>query len=154
VAIFTDAAGRTWELRITYGNKPRLAAAGCDVDLVVEDRETLARVFTRADPLFAAVWELCGPDAAARGVSREQFADGIDGPARFRMAEALEAAVMDFSQPPPLATALKERRAGAMDRVIAAAVTRIDAELAGSTGSGTNSPGPPGSAPAPTPSAS
>ncbi|MDB5310674.1 MAG: hypothetical protein JWO38_4876 [Gemmataceae bacterium] len=152
MAAFVDADGKTWKLRITLGDLDELQAAGLDVEAVAKDFKLLAAIAEDRRRYGQVLWQLCEREAAAAGITPEQFARRFDGQALFDAAGAIEEAIVDFSQPPPLAKRFAELRTGAMDRVMARALTSLETILAGSDGPAGSSPASPGSTAAPGPS--
>ena len=159
---FTDASGKTWELRLTIGLLPKLREAGFTVgDLggpngwqALDDPEQLGRV----------LWLMVQPQAEKSGVTPEGFADGFDGPAIFAATDALMGAVADFTRPPTVAAALKTRLPAVREKAAARMAARLLAEPipdlpdpptpSPSTASAGSSPASPASTPPAAPSAS
>jgi hypothetical protein len=139
MARFTDADGREWPVRFTIGMMPRLRDAGLDLNAVAADPDKLGAL-DNPETLLAVLW-VC-VEKHANGITREQFADALDGPSRFAAADAVLEAFLDFCQRPAVATVMKERLPGAMARAEATMTATPD----GSNGSAGNSPEAPASA--------
>lgn len=94
------------------------------------------------------LWLLCEKQAAARGVSEEDFAAGFDGGAIEDAFTALLGAVSDFTQPRKVAAKVRQMLPGelekAADRMVASLEGRSDPTFSPSPG---NSPGSPESTP-------
>lgn len=131
---FKDAAGRRWRLAFTVGDLPRLRAAGFDLATALKT-ETGVVEFLFGDPerLAGVLWVLCEAQAAAAGVSPEQFAAGLDADAIDGACTALMGYVVDFRHRLPGARA-------AAKAAIPGAVTRAEATMAEAIRAATSPP--------------
>lgn len=134
---FTDALGHRWRLAFTIGDLPRLRAAGFDLTAALKT-ETGVIEFLFGDPerLAAALWVLCESQAAAAGVSPEQFATALDADAIDAACTALMGYVVDFRHRLPGARA-------AAKAAIPGAVMRAEAAMAEVIRAATGQPAPP-----------
>ena len=97
---FTDAKQRTWELSGNFASYSRVKAK-CSVDLtdiVDEKRQCLSQL---ADPftLGDVIWCMIEPQAEKRGVTRDDFGEGLDGDAWEAAARALMDEMVFFCRP-------------------------------------------------------
>jgi len=142
---FKDTAGRTWEVRITLGLLPRLRAAGLPIKRGATLGQTVGPL-DDPDTLGQVLWAFCERQAEKDGVTPEQFAEGMDGPAISAAVGAVAGAITDFFQPPATAAAMRERLTAAMTEQDQ---TRAAAIRSGSTASaGSSPPSPDSTAPA------
>lgn len=155
MATFVDGAGREWGINLTLGMVKRLKPLGVDVGLAVGGvGQVTDAAFRDPETAGKVLWTLCEAQAKEAGVSPEQFADAMTGPALAGAADALSEAVVCFSHrpeaTPKLLAMLRELRVAATTDWIAK-LNAIRAEQAsisnGSAG------GPPDTAAAATPSA-
>ncbi|WP_439628218.1 hypothetical protein [Gemmata sp.] len=105
---FTDASGRAWQVRITLAHVKPLREAGFNVSAIGKDVGTFD-VLSDPETFARVLYLLCESQADKAGVSPEEFAAGLDGPTIHAAADALLAAVADFSHSPAVAKAVKER---------------------------------------------
>lgn len=89
---FTDTAGRVWEISANLGSLERVKTS-CDVDLLTitstqKCLEQMADVYT----LGRVLYTLCGPQAEARGMPPEKFAEGFNADV---LSAALDAVVQE-----------------------------------------------------------
>lgn len=147
VATYADRHGREWAISLTVGDFPRLKAAGVDLGAVLRDGQALADLlFCDPERLGRAVWTLCETQAARAGVTPEQFADGLDGPALERLGEAMGEAIADFFPRSKVAAAIKGNVKASLEAADRAMVAALTSKL---TAGG--SPAPSASTPAPSP---
>jgi hypothetical protein len=87
---FGDKIGRPWNLEATYASYARVQAhTGVSLfDLATEERKSLQQL---ADPfvLGQVIWCMIEPQAAARGLTPEQFYEAFDGETLERSYNAL-----------------------------------------------------------------
>lgn len=143
MARFTDCEGREWELRITRGHLAKLREAGFDLNAAAKDPAAFSAL-DDPETFGRVLWVLCERQAAARDLTPEEFAGGLDGPASFSALDALEAAYLDFSFRPAVAASLKAKLPGERVRLEREAVERLGPILSGSNASAASSPGSPG----------
>lgn len=107
---FTDAAGRTWSLRVSVGTLPRLRdQMAVDVAAVVEQPLDIFVKLTTEDEFLAGVlWAIVEPEAVARGVTAEEFADAILGPQLYDAGRVVCNAIVDFFRDPRARDAVRE----------------------------------------------
>ncbi|VTU00997.1 Uncharacterized protein OS=Isosphaera pallida (strain ATCC 43644 / DSM 9630 / IS1B) GN=Isop_2427 PE=4 SV=1 [Gemmataceae bacterium] len=148
---FTDAEGHEWRLRLTVGAVADVKRdAGVDIGGVTRSDAAWLRFLFGEDPgpFVATLWALCAGQAAAAGVTPEQFAHRLDGPALEAAGAALAGAIADFFPRSRIARALREGIA----RVIEATDARAEAEIRSRTEafctSATSAPESAGSTPA------
>lgn len=107
---FTDKKGRAWDVTLTLGGARRIDNSDFSeittktFSILRPNKDLLADVLTDTPLLFAIVWALIQPQAAAIGVDEGEFLDGLDGAAIARGREAFWGAIADFF--PEHATAL------------------------------------------------
>jgi hypothetical protein len=108
---FTDAKGREWDLRFTtatFGLVRR--ELGIDLnDLLKPDKgEALGDLFKK-DPekLGGLFWLICEKQTKEKGVTEDDFAEGLDGKAIWGAFAALLDARADFC-PPPMQGAIRK----------------------------------------------
>lgn len=92
---FIDLKGHTWNVAINVATLMRVKA-GAGVDLLsIFDREGALAVRLLDDPvfLFNILWPAVKSEAEARGVSAEDFADGLGGDVLQGATEALFEAI-------------------------------------------------------------
>ena len=95
---FTDTTGRTWELSLTIGAAKRVKGL-LDVDLLDlsgGNPPLITRLHTDAMLLVDVIWAILKPDAEARGVTDEQFAECLGGDAAWNAYLAFTAELEDF----------------------------------------------------------
>ena len=96
---FTDTAGRTWTVELTLGHARRIESQH-GIGLLAPSDDHLRELLST--PVAAAVlWQLLAADAAAQGVTREQWEDAVTGVVLAAALEALWTAVADFFQHEP-----------------------------------------------------
>lgn len=142
--IFTDAAGREWSLVITIGTIRRVRElAGVDL-MQIANGDLLQRL---ADPVLLAdvLWAICKPQADAKGVAPDAFAEGLLGDAIEAATKAFLAEVIAFF--PSQTRALLQRVLDAAETqqtaIIAVASARMDSMM--KTIHGASSPSAPAS---------
>lgn len=95
---FVDAVGREWKFQVTVG---QLSAAksrtGFDLGKILQDPDALGSLLF-GDPieLGELLWFLVGEQATARGIDRQSFECGLDGPALERANESLIMAIAEL----------------------------------------------------------
>lgn len=139
MAKFVDQLGREWVLKIDVPMLPRLREAGFNVGRAVRDPKELEAL---DDPelLGKVLWVLVEVQAAKASVDPEGFAAGFDGPTIFAAIDAFSEAIVDFSQRPAVATAIKAKLPAVIAKLEQAAVAKIEAMTSGSNAIATNSP--------------
>lgn len=147
MAKFTDALNRSWELRITVADLPRLRSVGLDLNAAIRDPKKFAPL-NDPETVGRVLWVLCEAQADRAAITPEAFAAGFDGPALFAALDAFEEAVTDFSQPPTLASEIKARAPGVRAAQEAKAIRRLDKIISGLNDYAGNSPASPESTPA------
>ncbi|MGC3968934.1 MAG: hypothetical protein QM775_16655 [Pirellulales bacterium] len=100
--MFKDADGREWLLRISVETKRRLIAQmQFDIGEMVEDPIKPFQRLTTDDVFLAGcLWAIVEPQAQARGVSMESFADAILGDALYQGGWQVCWAIVDFFPDP------------------------------------------------------
>ena len=132
---FMDKRGRRWDVSLSLGGARRIDASDFSeltakkFSILRPDKDLLMEILTDTPLLFAMIWALVQPQAAAAGVDEASFLDGLDGPAIAGGREAFWGAVADFF--PEHATALltllsQYRKAG---RRIALEIEGMEAEI-------------------------
>lgn len=130
MAMFTDAKGRQFNIRLTV-DKLAQVREQCGIPLarLFNDPQTLADVMF-CDPETAAdvFWRCIDRETSCvmRDMTREEFFSGIDGPTIEKATEALLSAVVDFFPRSKIAKKLQGKLTTifeAMDREIE---TRLD----------------------------
>lgn len=132
MAKFKDRHGREWAVSLTLADFRRLREeAGVELNDALADADTFAGLLY-GDPfrLGRIMWVLCGRQAAAAGLTEDQFADGFDADALVRCGEAAVGALVDFFHP---------RQAAVIRPRLADLLARMDAAMAPPT-----PPSPPG----------
>lgn len=97
---FQDAAGREWDLTLTFGDILRVKD-DCDFDLLSvleEDLSSLAELHDNLALRFRVIESLCRPQYEPLSISDVQFAMQIDGPTLGKALESLIAALDFFFQ--------------------------------------------------------
>jgi hypothetical protein len=116
---FADKTGRTWQLSCTVGDLMRVQQIA-DVNLALQIAEVAS------DPLKMAlvIWALVQPQAAATGLTADQFYASLGGEEIEQAAGAIAQCVANFSQTGKGDTVSK---AIAMrDRINAAAIAKLN----------------------------
>lgn len=96
MASFTDNAGRNWRVNLTVSAVKRVRDL-CDFDLLAEDLG--AMVLELASDIVKVVdilYVICQPEANERGVTDEQFGEGLAGDALQLGADALIDCLVEF----------------------------------------------------------
>ncbi|HYH69219.1 MAG TPA: hypothetical protein VD866_31285, partial [Urbifossiella sp.] len=91
---FEDAKGRKWELRVTAGHAVDLKAAGININKALTDPSWVGVLVDDVALLVAALHIVCNP--TSKGVSPEDFNDGLDGSTLEAAATALALAIVGF----------------------------------------------------------
>ena len=148
---FTDNAGRTWTLSLSFGAVKRVRGL-LDVNLLELDKgepPLLTRLGTDPILLVDVIFAVIKPQADGLGVTDEQWAESMGGEAMLAAQKAFYGEVADFTRSqgrPDMAKAALAQHA-LIERVIAMSEERIGQidveELARkiSGDSSTNSPG-------------
>ncbi len=148
---FTDNAGRTWTLSLSFGAVKRVRGL-LDVNLLELDKgepPLLTRLGTDPILLVDVIFAVIKPQADGLGVTDEQWAESMGGEAMLAAQKAFYGEVADFTRSqgrPDMAKAALAQHA-LIARVIAMSEERIgqiDVEELARTISGdssTNSPG-------------
>lgn len=78
---FKDNQNREWEININVGTAKRIkAACGIDVfSLFADEGSSLQELSQDFVMLVDTLWIICSKQAEARGISEEQFAEGLTG---------------------------------------------------------------------------
>jgi len=100
---FTDNAGRTWTLSLTYGSAKRVKALlkDDDVDLLAleqGDPPLLTRLATDVMLLCDVIFALLKPQADEQCISDEQWAEAMGGKAITDAQDALYEEIISFFQ--------------------------------------------------------
>lgn len=105
MASFKDAAGRDWQLAITYGDVKRCKAdAGVDLGALLKAKgkedalAPLTEFLGDMEKMVTVVFCLVEAQAKKLSVTPENFAEALDGDAIERMADAFFEAFTDFCQ--------------------------------------------------------
>lgn len=131
--MFKDNAGRTWTVSVTVASIKRVRDL-CGVDLLdivqsgKSDDGLIARLATDPVLLCNVVYALCQPEAAAAGVSDEQFGEAMGGDALDGATTALLEDLVAFfpsARRQVLGKALAKLRA-VEDRAAKLALDRLD----------------------------
>lgn len=137
MAVFTDAAGREWEVSLTVGDLADVrTATGFDLSGALRSEEGLVDLLF-GDParLVSVLWVLCEPAAVGTDVSPREFAHRFDGPTLEAAGEALLQAVADFFPRSRVGRAVRENLRATLDRMDEAAVAAITSRSKPSVGS-------------------
>lgn len=97
-AAFTDRAGRRWALELTYGLAKKIAKE-TGFSFLALNEKALDRLVSDEDYLVDVVWRLVADQAAADGVTREQFEASLDRETLTRILQAIAEALVNFSRP-------------------------------------------------------
>ena len=99
---FSDNAGRTWTLSLTYGSAKRVKGLlGDDVDLLAIEQgkpPLLTRLATDVMLLCDVIFALLKPQAEEQGVLDEQWAEAMGGEAIMAAQDALYKEIISFFQ--------------------------------------------------------
>ena len=132
MATFKDAANRSWEVRITVADLPRLRDAGLSVADTGADLTRVGKALLADPEAFGrAVWLLIERQAKDAGLTVNDFLAALDGPTAFAAVDAMEEAVTDFTRPPAVSKKVRELLPAARERAneaIAAAAERAISE--------------------------
>jgi hypothetical protein len=140
---FKDTQGHEWDCKLVTSTILRVRD-GAGVDLL--NIEKYAEAFADPIKVIDVIWCIVKPQAAALGLSYEQFIDRIDGDTVHHAGEAIEQGLLDFFRDSPRGQLLtKLRAAGAKARE--KAMSEIDAKLAAAITAALPS-GPSGNVPA------
>lgn len=123
----TTDPDREWKVRLTVGLCEELKAAeGLDIGGVIKDAEKFVAVlFAEPDRLVRVLWECCKGQAAAYGVTPEQFGGLFDGDVLESGVEALLDAAVGFI---PKSQGREGIKAG-LPKVLAKMATEANAEI-------------------------
>lgn len=132
---FIDKKGRAWDVTLTLGGARRIDASDFSeittkkFSILRPDKDLLSDVLADTPLLFAIVWALVQPQAAAISVDEGEFLDGLDGQAIQAGREAFWGAVSDFfpEHGTALSTLLSQYQKAA--RRIAAEVAAMETEI-------------------------
>ena len=119
---FTDSLGRNWPIKIAIGGVRRVRETlDYDVTKALDGGEETAKL---GDVVFLVdlLFELVRPEAERRGISGEQFAEGLNGDVLEAGAAAMAEALVDFF---PLARRELYRRALEAGRKLAHRATSL-----------------------------
>lgn len=98
---FKDGLGRDWTVSITLGTVKRVRdATGHNLALVLDDK--MAGIATLTSDLMEFVnvlWHIVEPQAVAKGVTQEQFLEGILGDSIDAALNAFVDSLADFFPP-------------------------------------------------------
>lgn len=132
---FKDNKGREWTLEATFGSYGRVKSqTGVKLyDIATENRESLVQL-ADAFTLGSVLWSMVEPQAEARGVTPDGFAEAIDGTVLAEAYSALIDEMIFFCHPRQrklLETALaKIRQAEARaDRLVDEKLPEIEREI-------------------------
>ncbi len=119
---FKDTAGREWTIRINISAMRRCKAAGADLSQSVEQLRSYVM-----DELYMTdcLWALVEPDAATKGITRDQFEESINGRVIADGRKAMWESLIEFYDDP------NDPKA----RMLRAAIETIDREIAAAIGS-------------------
>lgn len=127
-ATFTDALGRPWTVQITVGTLPRLkAVAKFELDDIMPDEisddvglEPLAKFLASPIRVLNVVYAACKPQIDAKGLTFDQFCEGLEGEKGVEvcmaMGGALFQAIVDFFLKGSLIP--QERKAATLKRAL------------------------------------
>lgn len=104
VKTFNDKTGREWSIDLSFGLWRKIKAeAGVDLlDVAMPDGKSLEQL-ARLEVLAEVLWHYCAEQAAAAGITKEQFWDALDGPAIHAGVLAIVKDLEDFSRSPSFA---------------------------------------------------
>lgn len=146
--VFKDPDGREWRIRLTVGLADRVKDE-TGVELGDEsDSDWLALLFSRRRKCVEVMWCLCEKQAAADGITPEDFAHQFDGVTLRAAGRALAAAWADFFPGSRISQAIRTSLEAILEAGEARAVREMEAALSASLPSATNSPASSGSIPA------
>ncbi|MCC6360623.1 MAG: hypothetical protein IT450_17935 [Phycisphaerales bacterium] len=94
-----DASGRPWSIDLTIGACERLRSLG--VDLFAPEGVDLAALVSDVPRWTVSLYVIVQPEASARCIGPEAFADGADGEFLDRAAHAFAAGVRELSRLAP-----------------------------------------------------
>lgn len=133
---FTDRTGRAWVIALDFAALQRIKdGAGVDLGAVERLAETWAKLLYDDLQALSVLWLSLKSSADVQGISREQFAEGFDGEVLERAIEALEVAVVSFTQPRKrgLAQRAIEGLRDGMAKAIAQAEKKLDEAMQDAT---------------------
>ena len=95
---FSDVDGRTWQLRLTIGNVRRIRdAAGVDFANIT-DGKVFLELGADVEKFARVLWVLCEQQAEFHQLDPEKFVEAFDGATIDAAAEALIAAILNFTR--------------------------------------------------------
>jgi len=98
MASFTDQFNRSWSIRVTL-NTVATVNEKCGVkltELFENKSELLKSLLNDLEKFAGVIWTICETQAAAVGVTKEQFYDGLLGDSIEKAIDALLETVIDF----------------------------------------------------------
>jgi hypothetical protein len=98
VPTFTDSDGREWDVRVTHAHlRPLKRECQLDLrDVFKPDGNPVADAVADPEQVGRIAWVLCRKQAKDAGVTADEFAASMNGPAVWSAAEAIAQAVLDF----------------------------------------------------------
>lgn len=124
MAKLVDGLKRTWELKFNVALIPRLRAVGYEMNNGLDEIDKL----TNPELLASALFVMVEKQAAAAGVSPEDFAEGLDGPTIDASIRGWLEALSDFTQTPKAAGAHKQLLMGILDKAEAKQIEELTTE--------------------------
>lgn len=129
---FTDALSRDWTLKLTIGIAKQLKDK-LPIDLLQVDR-SIPELYVNPVYLAEVLWYLVEDEATKKGISQEQFFEGLLGDALDAGREALLQAIKDFfpsrqRKTMDLMLGAVEKAMSKMDEMAKVVETKIDEEL-------------------------
>jgi len=129
VKTFRDARDREWTVEVTVATVERVLAEA-DVDMLdTGDENVFLQMTTQPVRIVHVLYAVLKPQMEAKGLSCEEFADGMKGDAIARASEALTEEWLDFFPDPAERRALRTAMAKTKafhEKVRAAALKEIE----------------------------
>lgn len=106
---FTDARNRQWNIEVNVASIKRVKSL-LDVDLmgVIADQSMLPRLYEDPILLCNILYAICKPQCDERGITDEQFGEGLSGDPIDQATKGLVREVANFSPRPRLRAMLNE----------------------------------------------
>lgn len=123
---FTDLAGRSWPLVLTFGLAQRIRDQ-LDVNFLKPWEGKALTPLADPEKLVQVCWLLCEKQATSQGVSPEEFGEGFGGDQFEDAGRAIEEMLVLFTPPAkrPVAQALQERAAEVQRKATSLAIRKV-----------------------------
>lgn len=113
---FQDTKGREWDFSLSVTKVKKLKQVGLDVTNALKSEEWVRVVVADKMVLAEALVVLCDP--GAKGVSPDDFCDGLDGDTLDKAGDAFAYAVFDFFTKSGPAQAMKRKWSQAVQKEV------------------------------------